>query len=592
MVEQYSKNLWAFIGYFLKDYKRFVIPFVGLALLSGFWAPLNSLFIKLLIDRLTLVPGEGATVQIVWPAVLFVVNFEVHNLCWRGMGYINYKLQPLLKNRIISETVSRVHQHSHQFFQDRLAGRIAGNINTLADNIERIVHEISRQLLRTAVLVVGVFITLLLVHPKFFIVLLSWFLIFVVVSLSQSKRLVILSEAQAAAESNVSGQLVDSMANSHNVRAFTNAAYEITHLKQFLFRANQAFQTKERFALKLHYLQGLSVSIMLGFMLYYLSQLYQEHCITLGDFALIITISLEISIMVWYAMEQVDALNKAIGHCQQSLSMLFVSQAISDQQPKRALLVTRGAITFSEVNFQYPGRRVLFKKLSIMIQSGQKVGLVGYSGSGKSTWVNLLLGLYEISAGQIMIDGQAIHEVIQDSLRQAIALIPQDPTLFHRSLRENIRYGRLEASDQEIRLAAKRAGAHRFITQLPQGYDTLVGERGVKLSGGQRQRIAMARAILKAAPILILDEATSQLDSLTENDIQETLWPLMQGKTTIVIAHRLSTLLRMDRILVFKRGQIVEEGTHTALLQQGGLYKTLWDTQVGGYLKVNGQHQL
>lgn len=188
MVDQHSKNWWAFIGYFLKEYKRFVIPFVSLALLSGLWAPLNSLFIKLIIDRLTLVPDKPGTVQIVWPAVLFVINLEVHSLCWRGMGYINYKLQPLLKNRIISETVSRVHQHSHQFFQDRLAGRIAGNINTLADNIELIVHDISRQLLRSAVLIVGVFITLLLVHPKFFVVLLSWFLIFVVVSLCQSTR--------------------------------------------------------------------------------------------------------------------------------------------------------------------------------------------------------------------------------------------------------------------------------------------------------------------------------------------------------------------------------------------------------------------
>lgn len=587
MLDQHAKNWWAFIGYFLKEYQRFVIPFVSLALLSGLWAPLNSLLIKIIIDRFGLVSTEQATVWIMWPAVLFVINFEVHNLCWRGMGYINYKLQPLLKNSIITETVSRVHQQSQQFFQERLAGRIAGNINTLADNIERIVHDIARQLLRTAVLIVGACISLYLVHPKFFVVLLSWILIFVVMGVSQSKRLVTLSEAQAAAESTVSGQLVDSMTNSHNVRTFTNAAYEITHLKHYLLRANQAFQTKEGFALKLRYLQGLSISILQGCMLYYLTQLYQDHTITLGDFALIITMSLEVSFMIWYAMEQVDALNTAIGHCQQSLSRLFVPQTISDRHPQRALGVTQGAISFSAVTFHYPGRGLLFKKLSVTIPAGQKVGLVGYSGSGKSTWVNLLLRLYEITEGQIMIDGQAIHTVTQDSLRQAIALIPQDPTLFHRSLRENIRYGRLEATDQEIQLAAERAGAHQFITQLPEGYDTLVGERGVKLSGGQRQRIAMARAILKAAPILILDEATSQLDSLTENSIQETLWPFMQGKTTIVIAHRLSTLLRMDRILVFKRGQIVEDGPHTTLLKQEGLYKTLWDTQVGGYLKDN-----
>ena len=198
--------------------------------------------------------------------------------------------------------------------------------------------------------------------------------------------------------------------------------------------------------------------------------------------------------------------------------------------------------------------------------------------------MNLILRLYEVREGHILIDGQDIQKVTQDSLHTAIGMIPQDPTLFHRTLMENIRYGRIEATDEEVRDAAKRAHAHEFIVTLPQGYEALVGERGVKLSGGQRQRIAIARAVLKNAPILILDEATSQLDSVTESFIQESLWEVMQNKTTIVIAHRLSTLLHMDRILVFDRGKIVEDGSHQALLSKGGLYKTLWDAQVGGFL--------
>jgi ATP-binding cassette subfamily B protein len=215
------------------------------------------------------------------------------------------------------------------------------------------------------------------------------------------------------------------------------------------------------------------------------------------------------------------------------------------------------------------------------------VGLVGYSGSGKSTFVNLILRLYDINKGRILIDGQDIRVVTQNSLHAAIAMIPQDPSLFHRSLMDNIRYGRIDATDDEVIEAAIHAHAHDFIIQLPRGYNSLVGERGVKLSGGQRQRIAIARAILKNAPILILDEATSQLDSVTESIIQKALHKMMQNKTTIVIAHRLSTLLHMDRILVFNEGKIIEDNTHKKLLNQGGLYKELWDAQISGFIPQN-----
>jgi ATP-binding cassette subfamily B protein len=268
----------------------------------------------------------------------------------------------------------------------------------------------------------------------------------------------------------------------------------------------------------------------------------------------------------------------------QAIALLDAREMTHSDKPKAtALNCTHGKITFDQVKFHYKGTEKLFQNKSIEIQAGQKVGLVGYSGGGKSTFVNLILRLYEVIDGAILIDGQDIRDVTQDSLRENIAMIPQDPSLFHRSLMENIRYGRVDSTDQEVIEAAKKAHAHEFIEKLKQGYDSLVGERGVKLSGGQRQRIAIARAILKNAPILILDEATSQLDSVTESLIQESLWELIQNKTTIVIAHRLSTLLHMDRILVFDKGKIVEDGTHGELLAKGGLYKNLWDAQVGGF---------
>jgi ATP-binding cassette subfamily B protein len=248
-------------------------------------------------------------------------------------------------------------------------------------------------------------------------------------------------------------------------------------------------------------------------------------------------------------------------------------------------------IEFDQVCFNYQSSNALFVNQSIKIESGQKVGLVGFSGGGKTTFVNLILRLYDINSGRILIDGCDISKVTQDSLRSHIGMIPQDPSLFHRTLMDNIRYGDINATDEDAINAAKRAHAHDFIEKLPNGYDSLVGERGIKLSGGQRQRIAIARAMLKNAPILILDEATSALDSVTEHLIQASLWELMCSKTSLVIAHRLSTLLHMDRILVFDKGCIIEDGKHSELIAQNGVYKNLWDAQVGGFLgdgKIKG----
>ena len=293
---------------------------------------------------------------------------------------------------------------------------------------------------------------------------------------------------------------------------------------------------------------------------------------------------MEIAYITWYTMSQVNEFHQAIGKCKQSLTSLILPHDIQDKENARLLLVQKGQINFLEVEFYYKGMKPLLENKSICIDGGQKVGLVGYSGGVKSTFVNLILRLYEVSCGQIQIAGQDIRNITQESLPTQIGMIPQDPTLFPRTLMENIRYGRIEASDEEVITASKKAHAHEFISKLQHGYDSLVGERGVKLSGGQRQRIAIARAILKNAPILMLDEATSQLDSVTESHIQESLWELMQDKTTIVIAHRLSTLLHMDRILVFDQGKIVEDGSHANLLAKSGLYKSLWEKQVAGFL--------
>jgi ATP-binding cassette subfamily B protein len=578
------RSLGAFVWYFLKPYKQFIVCFTFLAMLTGVWAPLNSILIKSIIDRLAATSLVTDASVVFWPALFFVCNFEAHNLCWRGMGYLNYRFEARIKNQIIAETFGYVHRHTHQFFQDHLAGRIASQINTLADNIERMVHDIWRHLVRIVVLLMVALVTLYHVHPQFCYALFIFLFVFSALGLCMSRKMVGFAKAHASAESALAGQLVDSIGNAAQVRIFARRLYEMLYLKQALNVTQQTFQTKEKFAIRLHFVQGLLLSAFLGSMLYFLIVLRTQNQVSIGDFALILGLSVEVGFMIWWSLEQVDELNKCIGKCNQSLSGLFLPLDIVDQPNAPDLKVTQGRIEFLNVQFSYKGNEALFQKKSVVIEPGQKVGLVGYSGSGKSTFVHLILRLYDVSEGQILIDHQDIRGVTQDSLRQNIGMIPQDPSLFHRTLMDNIRYGCLEATDEAVKDAAQRAHAHAFIARLPEGYGALVGERGIKLSGGQRQRIAIARAILKNAPILILDEATSQLDSLTENDIQESLWRLMQNKTTVVIAHRLSTLLQMDRILVFEQGKIVEDGTHAQLLAQKGRYKALWDAQVGGFL--------
>ncbi|HAT8128131.1 TPA: ATP-binding cassette domain-containing protein, partial [Legionella pneumophila] len=544
----------------------------------------NSLLIKYFINTLAEKTSQDLS-SLYWIAGLLVLNFIVFdNITWRTLGYLNYKYEAVIKNQIISQTFEYVLGGSTQFFQDNLSGRIADQITTLADNLEIILHRVSVDFLRGASLLVVSFITAYFVNVLFFYILFLWFVAFASFSIWMSARLVQLSDDHASSESQLSGQLVDSLANQSNIRIFSRKIYEVKRMNTFFRLVQQAFQRKELFIVLLCCAQGGMIAVMMGLASITLIYLYGKGLVSIGDFALILGLSMELGHMMWYTMYQVDQFNQALGKARQSLNALVIPHGIKDKSNASQLVVTQGRIDFSKVKFHYQGGYSLFQNKSVTIESGQKVGLVGYSGSGKSTFVNLILRLYEVVDGQILIDGQNLAEVTQESLRQAIAMIPQDPTLFHRSLMDNIRYGRTDATDEEVILASRKAHAHEFISLLPEGYKTLVGERGVKLSGGQRQRIAIARAILKNAPILMLDEATSQLDSITESNIQESLWDLMQGKTTLVVAHRLSTLLHMDRILVFDKGHIIEDGTHTELLNHGGLYKTLWDAQVGGFL--------
>lgn len=583
--KELPKKLRKFIWLFLKPYPSISFLYILISALAGLMGPINSMLLKHIINGLSSLSAHDVTV-IFWPSFFLVVNFIVlDNFTWRSIGYLNYKYQPIIKNKIIHETFAYILNASQTFFHENFSGKMSSHITTLADNIIRILYPIFPNFMRNLSLFFVSLIIVYHVNIYFFYTMLLWAVSFFSLSFLMSTRLVHLSDAHAESESAISGALVDSITNMSSIRLFAKNKFELSYLEKLLKIRKEKFKKEELFIVLMNSIQGALIALMLGVMIFLLIYLYGKQQVTVGDFALILGITMEIAYITWFTMSQVNEFHQAIGKCKQSLSALIAPHDVKDRENADCLLVEKGQIVFSNVTFHYKGMPSLFENKSLCIEAGQKVGLVGYSGGGKSTFVNLILRLYDVSSGQILIDGQDISFVTQESLRDQIGMIPQDPTLFHRTLMENIRYGKSSATDEDVILAAKKAHAHEFIVKLPQGYASLVGERGVKLSGGQRQRIAIARAILKNAPILILDEATSQLDSVTENDIQESLWELMQGKTTIVIAHRLSTLSNMDRILVFDQGKIVQDGSHANLLKTEGLYKTLWETQIGGFLQ-------
>jgi ATP-binding cassette subfamily B protein len=411
--------------------------------------------------------------------------------------------------------------------------------------------------------------------------MIAWSVIFFILSYFLARKSEKYSVDFSETRSTVMGKVVDAISNIFNIKLFGTRKYEQGYLRKYLGEMVGKEQHLHWYMLKLKLVQSISITLLLVAMVGILIYTRLQGLITVGDFALVLTLSTAIVDQTFYLALQFISFTEEIGVCKQALSILSKQPEALDMPNATVLKVPKGEIIFENVSFNYASGKPIYENLNLSISPGEKVGLVGLSGSGKSTLAHLLLRLYETTEGRILIDGEDIAQVTRESLVQNIALIPQDSSLFHRSALENIRYGKLDASDDEVIEAAKKAHCHPFIAQMKDGYQTIVGERGMRLSGGQRQRIAIARAILKNAPILILDEATSALDSYTEQQIQESLATLMQNRTALVIAHRLSTLNNMDRILVFEQGKVIEEGTHQDLLNKEGRYAQLWRMQSG-----------
>lgn len=573
------------VSYIIQILKPFHLYLWGFFLVAIIWSLTNILmpyYLKLIIDYAT----QHQDHLITFAVGMYLLMWLIASLDLRIQDWLKLKLFPTIQERILNQSFAYLNQHSYKYFQNNFSGNLVNKMTNLQNgviDILTLINDMQAELLSLIIATVSLF----LIHPLFALILLSWVALFLIISIYFLKPIQKLSLILASAKSSLSGKLIDSVSNNINTRLFSQYRHENRYINREITHTFSKNSSMQRTIIKMRILWDLSIIIFLGLNFGLLLKLYAVDKVTLGDFSFIITLSINILWNLWYIAGQFVTFAKQIGKCEQALEIINKPHEIKDIPGAKALKIKKGEIVFHQVQFNYGFKKQLFNNKNLTILPGQKIGLVGRSGSGKSTFVNLILRLYDVKSGGISIDGQNIAKVTQDSLHKKIALIPQDISLFHRSIIDNIRYAKPNASHQEIMDASKRAHCHEFIMRLPEQYGALVGDRGIKLSGGQRQRIAIARAFLKNAPILILDEATSALDSLTEKYIQESLHELMRGKTVIVIAHRLSTLAEMDRILVFERGQIIEDESHQELLNLNGQYAKLWQMQAGIFLDLD-----
>jgi len=536
-------------------------------------------------DRQTFLSDEGG--KLIWMAVLVLVGLPlagaVHTVTMHQVLAGNY---PMIARWQMHRFLLR---HSMAFFANEFAGRVSTKVmqTSLA------VREATMKIIDVFVYAIGFFVSMLAlvvaVEWRLVLPLILWFVLYVLILRYFIPRLRKLSSEQADARSMMTGRIVDSYTNIGTVKLFSHAGREESYAKEgmseFLGTVHRQMRQISLLNIFVDLNNALTVFAVAGLGIW----LWMGGGVSVGSIAVAIGLAMRINGMSQWIMWEVTALFEAIGTVYDGMNMMTKPHDVTDANGARALATKKGHIHYDGVRFHYGKSKGVIDGLTLDIAAGQKVGLVGRSGAGKTTLMNLLLRFYDLEGGRITIDGQDVSAVTQDSLRGMIGVVTQDTSLLHRSIRDNIAYGRPDATDAEIIQAAKRANAFGFIEGLSDlqgrtGLDAHVGERGVKLSGGQRQRIAIARVFLKDAPILVLDEATSALDSEVEAAIQENLFALMEGKTVIAIAHRLSTLTEMDRLIVLDKGRIVETGTHEQLASGGGIYADLWHRQSGGFL--------
>lgn len=589
--KDFTKQVLAFFWQQARNYPRYVAGLsITIPLTILVYSYLPPLILATVLNRLSRGDFQGRDVwasfgpELVAYAALVLLGGVI---MWRIVDAFDWMLEGKVERDIARKVYDHLLKQSADFHANHFSGSMVSQTNKLMGAYIRTADTTVFFVVPLLASLVFAGVILAPRAPLFDAILLLFSVVYIVSAFFVTRPVRRLSGNQAAAESAQTGYLADSVTNVMAIKSFAGSAYERKQFaratdttRDWLLRVMHAHSRQQVYFTTLtNSIAAVSLALAVVSVM-----LFKADVATVF---LILNYTANITSQLFgFSNNALRNYNRALGDASDMVAILQIEPSVKDPEHPEPAHMDKGTIEFRSVTFTHNGSDdALFQKLNLHIKAGEKVGLVGHSGSGKTTFTRLLMRFSDIDGGEIAIDGQNIAQVTQDDLRRAIAYVPQEPLLFHRPIRENIAYGRLDATDEEIRQAAQRAHAAEFIDSLPQGYDTLVGERGVKLSGGQRQRIVIARAMLKDAPILLLDEATSALDSESEALIQDALWKLMEGRTAIVIAHRLSTIQHMDRIIVLDNGRVVEEGSHKNLIKRKGTYAQLWARQSGGFIE-------
>ncbi|OGN28818.1 MAG: hypothetical protein A3A33_03510 [Candidatus Yanofskybacteria bacterium RIFCSPLOWO2_01_FULL_49_25] len=565
----------------------FAMVFVMYAIGVVFAGLITPLLYRHIIDVLAASPDPLQA----WPTLVRLLIYVgatmiIYNAAYRLGDFAIVRFESKTMKDLMDFAFTGLTRHSYRFFTNSFAGSLVTKVKRFVRSFEDAFDAISFVFWMTVVRISGVIIVLFITAPFLAILFLGWTVLYILFAWYLTKKKIPLDLAESTADSRVTGRLADVITNVLNLKMFSSRTREISDFVDITEDERKARHRAWTFGNKINIIQAVFFALLEFSSMAIALYMWRNGLISAGTVVLILIYLIAMFESLWDIGKAMGRVSQKFADASELVEILETPIDIQDIADPETINTGSGEIIFDHVSFRY-GKKTnrVFADFSLHISAGQRIGLVGSSGAGKSTITKLLLRFADVEKGKILIDGQNIAGVRQDDLRSKIAYVPQDPILFHRTLYENIAYGKPNASKEEILEAAKKAHAHEFISKFPQGYETLVGERGIKLSGGERQRVAIARAMLKNAPILILDEATSSLDSVSEKYIQEALHELMKNRTTIVIAHRLSTIQGLDRIVVLEHGKIVEDGTHTELMKEKGVYANFWQHQTASFIK-------
>ena len=574
-----SKHLGLFIGLMLSS--------IGFIVLLSYGNPLLMSMIVDCVSETPVAPDQVFEVFGPYIIALIAINL-IGQACSKVQDYTSFKLEIAASYDLATEAFDALSNQSMTFHSNRFGGTLVSQTTKFMNAYSQMLENITFPFLPIICSIIATCVILIPRVPAYVVILMALLVVYAIVSYVMYKRILSLNEDAADAQNTLSGALSDAVTNILAVKTYGREDYE----RELFDHANRevvARDTKRMMAsLAREIITACIALAIMSVVAVFIAGGNAWFGITPGTLVIMFTYTYTITNQFNFISRGLQRFNVAFGDASGMTTVLDEPRLVADEPNAKPLKVTAGDIDFKDLNFWYTdgnAKTKVFDNFNLHIPAGQRVGLVGRSGAGKTTLTKLLLRLSDIQEGEILIDGQNVAKCTQQSLRRQVAYVPQEALLFHRTIAENIAYARPDASMDEIREAACQANALEFIERLPQGFDTVTGERGIKLSGGQRQRIAIARAMLANAPILVLDEATSALDSESEKLVQDALEKLMQGRTSIVVAHRLSTVASLDRIVVLDRGKIVEDGPHAELIAQGGEYAQLWSRQTGAYLE-------